>query len=92
LYGWDEKVISFRKYVHDYNAYFKEVSFRSGCMLKAIWNAKSFEIHHLYQMMFLSRLGKLCLIIAVLLGSAGVAYALPPCPDQRHSTLTGDLK
>jgi len=31
------------------------------------------------QMTNLSRLGKLCLIIAVLLGSAGVAYALPVC-------------
>jgi hypothetical protein len=26
----------------------------------------------------------LCLTIAVLLGSAGVSFALPPCPSDRH--------
>jgi len=31
-------------------------------------------------------LATICLTIAVLLGSAGVGYALPPCPDQRRST------
>jgi hypothetical protein len=31
------------------------------------------------QMMFLSRLEKLCLVIAVLLGSAGMSFALPVC-------------
>ena len=30
----------------------------------------------------------LCLTLAVLLGSVGVSFAMPPCPEQRHPTNT----